>query len=435
MNRKTFESEALYRFKIIAPLVNEVFPRGELKRKLLELSVKWYDHPERGWEQFAFKTIEEWFYLYKRSGLAGLERKRRSDRHQSRSISPEIGEMILDMKKENPRRTVRQILKELSMAGIIRPDETSSSSVHRFLAVHRYDLARHQRDRIQKRRFAFAFSNECWQSDVCHGPYLRIEGYPKKKKVFLFGFLDDASRVIPHVGIVFAENLENFLGCLKEAIQKKGIPERLYLDNASYYRSPLVKTIGARLGIKVMYCTPYSPYKKGKIERWWRTCREQFLSHIDRERVYTLEQLNRLLTIWIEQDYHHTVHSSLKTTPIDAWQSKARRIRYPEPVMLQRDFLAEETRVVRKDGTITLNGVYYEVDSMLEGESVTVRFDPHRTGTVYIYHRGEFYQESQPVDETENRKSRRLKAGDVPRPRKTGINFLDLLEQAGERDV
>ena len=87
MNRKTFESEALYRFKVIAPLVNEVFPRGELKQKLLELSEKWYEHPDRGWEQFAFKTIEEWYYLYKRSGLAGLERKQRSDHRQSRSIS------------------------------------------------------------------------------------------------------------------------------------------------------------------------------------------------------------------------------------------------------------------------------------------------------------------------------------------------------------
>lgn len=429
MKRMSYESEGLYRFKIIAPLVNEVFVRGELKKKIRELSEKWYEHPERGWEQFAFKTIEEWLYLYRRFGLGGLEPQKRSDRGRSRSISPYVGELILTMKKENPRRTVRQILRELVLADVIRTGDTSPSSVYRFLAPHKQELVRHHKDLKERRKFSYAYSNECWQSDVCHGPYLKIEGSRKKKKIYLFGFLDDASRIIPHIGVAFQENLETFLEFFKVAIQKKGIPERLYLDNASYYRSHLVKTIGARLGIKIMYCTPYSPHQKGKIERFWRTCRSQCISYLDREKQYTIEELNRLLVIWVEKHYHHNVHSSLKTTPIEAWQGKARKIRWPDVHVLERDFLAKAERLVRKDGTISLNGIFYEVDSILEGLKVIVRFNPHRPGKVFIYHEGNLFQESVPVNEIENRMSGRKRVDEPARVAHSGINFLDLLEK------
>jgi transposase InsO family protein len=388
MERKSYESEGLYRFKIIAPLVGEVFAKGELRKKIHAIAGQFYEHPARGWEKFAFKTVEEWYYDYRRYGMRGLERGRRRDHGKSRSIGDEAGELILTMKKENPHRSALQIIRELLMAGKIRPGEIRRSSVYRFLSRHRYEINLHKKGGSEKKKFAFAGSNECWQSDVCHGPYLFIEGYRKKKRIFLFGILDDASRIIPHAGIFLSENLENFLEVLKTALLKKGIPLRFYLDNASYFRSPILQKIGARLGIKISYCTPYSPYKKGKIERFWRTCTEQFLSSLERNRKYTLDELNRLFLTWIEKYYHHSLHSSLGKTPIEAWQEKARNIRYPDVESLDVDFLAEVERKVRKDGTFSLNGVYYEVDSIMAGETVTVRYNPFNRGKVYVYYQG-----------------------------------------------
>jgi len=416
MEPKAYESEGLYRFKIIAPMVHEEFPRGELRRRLQQAAGKHYEHPERGWEQYAAKTIEEWLYKYRRRGLRALERQRRTDHGQSRRISEEAGAMLLTLKKERPRWSGRLLLRELQTQGVIRPGELHRSAVYRFLRRHGDELRRHFQAGEEKKKYAFAFSNECWQSDVCHGPYLLILGEAQRRKIFLYAFLDDASRLIPHAGIALAENQEYFLEFLKVAIQKKGVPGRIYLDNAAYYRSPLVETIGARLGIRVIYCTPYSPYQKGKIERWWRTCADQFLPTLDGKKVYTVAELNQMLLAWVERDYHHTVHASLQTTPLAAWQAKGKTIRYPDPTTLERDFLAVDDRTVRRDGTISLRGRYYELDSTLAGTVVEVRYSPFKPDTVYVYHRqGEFISTARVVDEVGNQKAGRKRLPPPPR--------------------
>ncbi len=259
MNEKRREGDELYRFMIISPLLSNQIPRGGLKRQITELSGKNYEHPERGWERVSAKTIEEWYYRYRKHGLDGLGRKKRSDSGESRAISGETGELIIRMKKENPKRTGDQILRELTLAGRLHSGEVSRSSVYRLLNTRKHEITLRLNDGKELRKFSFEFSNECWQCDVCHGPYLFLNDDREKKKVFIYAFIDDASRIIPHAGIALQENLEHYLECLKLAFMKKGLPGRLYMDNASYFRNDVVRTIGARLGIRMLYCTPYSP--------------------------------------------------------------------------------------------------------------------------------------------------------------------------------
>lgn len=435
MGKKQYEGDELYRFMIISPLISEIIPRGELTKRIKEVADKFYEHPQRGWEKFAPKTIEEWYYKYRKYKLDGLTRKKRSDSGQCRSISPHLCDLIIKMKQENPRRTAKRIMRELVMAGKITRGEISRTSIYRLLHARQHEILTYQREKDDKRKFAFEFSNECWQCDVCHGPYLHIEGFSKKKKIFIFAFLDDASRVVPHAGISLGENLESFLEFFKTAVMKRGLPGRLYTDNASYFKSPVVGRIGARLGVRVMYCTPYSPYKKGKIERFFRTLRDQFLSFLKRDETYTLERLNRLLLTWIENDYHHKEHSSLGTSPINAWMEKGINIRFPDPETIDRDFLAEEVRLIRKDGTLSLNGTFYEVDSIYAGKKMQVRHNPFKPGKAFVYLDGQLICEAWPVDEIENRKTPRRKAEPAPSPPYTGINYLDLLEKEDAKNV
>lgn len=435
MRKKSYESEGLYRFQIIAPLLTGVFARGEQKKKLQEVSSKFYEHAERGWEKFAYKTIEEWYYNYRRYGMSGLEKNIRSDCGKSRSISSEIGELIIVMKKENPQRSVRQILKELILAGKIRPKEIRRSSVYRLLSQHKIEIQKYRKDTVEKRKYEFQFSNECWQSDVKHAGYFYLEGFRSKKKLYLFAFLDDASRIIPHGEFVLHENLENFLNILKTALMKKGVPQRLYLDNASYFRSPIVKIIGARIEMRVIYCSPYSPYKKGKIERFWRRCSEQFLSYLDRKKRYTIEYLNQLFMTWVEQDYHHSKHTTLNCSPIEAWQKKAQHIRYLELESLEKDFLHEKTRKIRKDGTLSLKGIFYEVSSFYSCDSIIVRYDPFNMDKVFVYLTDGTVIEAYPVNEVENQKSSRKQIQKAASAPSSGINFIDLLEKEGKNNV
>jgi transposase InsO family protein len=437
MSKRRPDEEALFRFSIISPLLNERPLHGGLKQRFVELAAKFYEHPTQGWRQYSPRTLEDWYYAYRRHGIGGLSKQRRRDYGRSRTISPEIEELIVTMKIENPKRTAYGILKELRLAGKIAPGEVSRSAVYRLLRHRHNEIRLHRvpRDAREIRKFSFATSNECWQSDVCYGPHLRVEGSVKKKTVFIYGFMDDASRVVPHLGAALAENQAHFLEFWKTAMLKKGIPRRLYVDNASYFRSGLVRVIGARLGIRIIYCTPYSPHTKGKIERFWRRLRDQCLSHLDREQNYSLEELNRLLTTWIEEEYHRTTHTSLGKTPIEAWMEKSHDIRYPDGQTIGKDFMPEESRKVRRDGTVSLGGNLYEVDAALEGLWVTLRHDPFRKEKIYVYLDEEPLGEAYVVDEIENRKTPRRRLADRKDTTSSGIDYLSLLERRKKNDV
>jgi len=179
MKKKQYEGDELYKYMIISPLISEIIPRGELKKRIREVADKFYEHPERGWEKFAPKTIEEWFYKWRKHGLSALTRRHRSDSGQSRSISMELSELIVKMKQENPKRTASRILTELVMAGKITTGEISRTSIYRLFNVRQREILTYQKEKDDIKKFAFEFSNECWQCDVCHGPYQKekLKGY------------------------------------------------------------------------------------------------------------------------------------------------------------------------------------------------------------------------------------------------------------------
>jgi len=61
-----------------------------------------------------------------------------------------------------------------------------------------------------------------------HGPKVEVDG--KLRKSFLFAFIDDHSRLIPHAQFYLRENLESFLDCFMKALEKRGLPRKLYVD-------------------------------------------------------------------------------------------------------------------------------------------------------------------------------------------------------------
>ena len=94
--------------------------------------------------------------------------------------------------------------------------------------------------------------------------------------------------------------------------------------------------ICARLGIHLIYCRPYAPEGKGKLERWHRTFRDQFLSELDAAQILDLSDLNARLWAWIERLYHLTPHSGLGgLTPLGRYQKDLVKIRtLPSPIVI-----------------------------------------------------------------------------------------------------
>jgi hypothetical protein len=233
------------------------------------------------------------------------------------------------------------------------------------------------------RRFSFELAGELWMSDVMHGPTVGVGGKMRRKS-YLIAFIDDATRVVPFAAFALAENTNAFLPQLQQAVLRRGIPKRLYVDNGAAYRSHHLQLVCAKLGITLIHARPYHPEAKGKQERWFRTVRMQLLPTLTAADTASLGALNARLWGWVEGEYHRTPHRGLGgLTPLDAWAERAAHVEHvggrPD---LDDMFLFEQRRRVAKDRTVSLAGQLYEVEALLVGAQVTLRYAPgHSPGT------------------------------------------------------
>ena len=183
-----------------------------------------------------------------------------------------------------------------------------------------------------------------------------------------------------HSAFCTGETALDIEAVLKQAILKRGLPKKLLIDNGPAYRSKTLQGICARLEIHLIYCQPYEPEAKGKLEKWHQTVRDQFLSELDMRRIRDLEDLNARLWAWLEQIYHATAHSALHgATPLQRHQRDLLHIR-PLGLWASRIdqlFYHRHPRKVRKDGTVSFEGRFFEVPYELTGKQIVLVVDPH----------------------------------------------------------
>jgi putative transposase len=223
----------------------------------------------------------------------------------------------------------------------------------------------------------------------------------RKRKTYLLALLDDATRVVPYAAFAPSENTAAFLPVLQQAILRRGLPKRLYVDNGAVYRSNHLSLVCAKLGVTLIHSRPYRPQGRGKQERWFRSVRMQLLPTLSEADLRSLDALNRRLWAWVEGEYHMSPHKGLEgQTPLDRWTLSAHDVRLVGPECdLDELFLFEQKRKVQKDRTVSLHGVVYEVDASLVGETVSLRFDPSRRGRpVDVYFKGRKVEQAKRVD-------------------------------------
>lgn len=377
------DPQALFRLSVLGPLVSrERLERGELKRLVAELAQREYAIPNSQRHRLGAKTIEAWFYAWRRLGLEGLVPKTRVDRGRSR-IEPTLQEAILAAKRDNPRRSTQQILRLLRADGRSGAQALSRSALHRLLQQHGLSrVAGTSGSPEERRSFAAEFSGTLWYGDVMHGPRIAVKGPVKGqvRKTYLVSLFDDASRLVAHSAFCLGETALDIEGVLKQALLRRGVPAKLVVDNGAAYRASTLQGLCARLGIHLIFCRPYAPEGKGKLERWHRTVREQFLSELDERRINDLSDLNARLWAWLEQVYHRTGHSGLGgMTPLARYQRDLPRIRSLGAKAAQLDALFHHRvqRLVRKDGTVSYLGQRFEVPFELAGRTIKLVVDPH----------------------------------------------------------
>ena len=427
------EKIALFRYGLIAPLVLEPLPHGELTRRAEEIAARHYEIPGSQRTSVSVDTLLDWALRYRTGGFEALAPKPRQDRGQSRTITPQLADLIERLKRENPHRTGTTLLRELALVSGQNQPALSASTLYRFLKQRGLS----QRQLLAPpghKKFEAQHANQIWQSDMLYGPYVQRPG-GGKRQAFLHATLDDASRLIPHAQFYPDQGLDTFLDCLRQAVAARGLPVRLYVDNAKVFRSPQLARIAASLGILIVHTPPYQPEGRGKIERFFRSVREQFLANLDRKQSLTLEDLNQRLWIWIDSAYHSTEHSALGTTPLLRWQRDIEQIRQLPPATdLRRLFFHRLDRLVRRDSTFLLQNRFYEAPPDLAGQTIEVRFDPLHPASVEIYFQGQPQGSARLVDPVVNSQLPSAQPSKPAPPQPTGINFVELLKKKKEEE-
>ncbi|WP_373047156.1 DDE-type integrase/transposase/recombinase [Vulgatibacter sp.] len=400
--KKLAEEIAVFRHGVIADLVRLRPGTKGLYALIAKRAEEDFNIPGTNRTRVAAETIRDWIKLYRRGGFDALVPGHRRDAGSARAIPREVVDQLLLLREENAALTIQQVIDLARDRGLVPAElPLAYSTVHRLLARHAH-AARLEKPAAGKdhRRFAFQKAGDLWMSDVMHGPAVMVPG-KGKRKTYLIAFLDDATRVIPFSAFATSENTTAFLPVLKQAVMRRGIPQRLFVDNGAAYRSHQLALVCAKLGISLIHARAYHPEAKGKQERWFRTVRTQLLPLLSPNDTSSLDALNRRLWAYVEGEYHQAPHRGLDgETPLDRWGKTADEVKYPGPgVDLDDICLFEAKRKVHKDRTVSLDGAVYEVDATLVGESVTLRYDPARPGRpVQVWAGGKKVQDAKIVD-------------------------------------
>jgi transposase InsO family protein len=396
---------ALFRYGLIAEFIQ--LPAGSpgLYARLREKARADYTIPGSTRIRVAAETLRHWLKDYRRGGFDALLPKGRADRGHSRTLPQAVADALLSLKDAQPGLSIPQLIRAVQPSGVAPAAlALPLSTVHRLLSragLMRKASAEDPASTQDRRRFAFVDAGQLWMSDVMHGPSVAIPGRGRRK-TYLIAFLDDATRVVPYCAFALSENTQAFLPVFKQALLRRGIPQRLYVDNGANYRSQHLALVCAKLGVALIHARPYQPQGKGKMERWFRTERSQLVSRLGSADTDSLDTLNRRLWAWVEGEYHQAPHRGLdEQTPLDRWAMRAGQVRLPGPHLdLDALFLFEAKRRVQRDRTVSLNGALFEVDAALVGHTVMLRYDPGAPPArgVEVWHDDQFVARATPLD-------------------------------------
>lgn len=369
-DQKKAESIAEQRMQLLSPLLAEGLDPAkarQIKTRLCE---------QTGLSE---RTLRRYLSQYKIYGFSGLKPKGKGERRTEEAISPTILEQAILLRREVPSRSVAQLIQILEWEGRVQPGQIKRSTLQEKLAERGYST-RHMRmyaeTGVAARRFQQKHRNRLWHSDIKYGPYLPIGKDESKKQVYLVTFIDDATRFVLHGE--FYPMLDQVIvqDCFRKAIQKYGIPECVYFDNGSQYRTKWMGRACAKMGIRLLFAKPYSPEATGKVERFNRVV-DAFLSEATLEKPKSLDKLNELFWVWLEECYQNKPHSGLEgNSPETVYRGDKKPLKFIEPEIVANAFLHSEERKVDKTGCISFEGKKYEVGLSFIGCTVGVVYDP-----------------------------------------------------------
>lgn len=374
MNRKEQEYVALLRHRIIHDIITGNYDQSWTKSQAIEQATKQiYKDFDNGDFTVSDTTIRRWIRAYETKGFDGLIPQGRSDAGRSRRLDDDIVETIKHYKINYPRLPATAIYGALIEKGLIKKTDVSLSTVNR--CVNEIKAKQRISNKKDMRRYEARHINMMWAGDSSVGPYVYING--KKRRTYMIALIDDASRMVVHMGIYLNDNTVNLMDAMKSAVTKYGIPEMFRFDNGSNYKSMQIQLIAARINSTISYCKPYSPESKSKIERLFRTVKDSFFAQVNViDYTNDLENLNNDLNKFIHK-YNTRTHSSLNgLSPSERFYQESSLIKRLNDEVIESTFLFEAERTVSVDSVVKIDNKEYEIDFIYSNERQIFRYTP-----------------------------------------------------------
>ena len=427
MDPKIREAIGLLRHQIISPvLVESGRARMSYFRSLEERE---FDVPGQGLKRFKATTMKSWLHRYKKHGFSGIQPKQRNDTGSFRKLDELTREKIRLLRKEWPEVTTVYFYDRCLKADLLGHPPCALETLRQF--IKKEGLFPKEVQVKGRKRFEMSRFGELWVGDFMHGIEVKPEPTSlRKKKAILMAIIDDHSRVIVGGEWGFQENTLLLEKVFKEAILRYGIVGRLYVDNGASFSSEYLARVCANLGIGLVHSKPYDSPSRGKVERFFRTVRGQFLSQLHPGHEITLYELNEKFSTWIRTEYHHRHHGGIDGRPIDRLQASISLypLKQTDEESLDEFFMMSVERTVNRDSTLSLQGIIYEAPTNYIGKRVSLKFVQDKPGQIYLYDKGVRIDRILPVDVRANGRIY------IPSPRDPHIPFQNLTSNKNEHN-
>jgi transposase InsO family protein len=329
------------------------------------------------------QAVHEWLRRYAADGLAGLVDKTSKPQSCPHQMVPVIEARIVELRREHPGWGPRTIGHRLAREGFVPvPGRTS---IYRCLVRHGLvTVEARRRKRADYKRWERSRSMELWQMDIVGGVSL-ADGSEAK----IVTGVDDHSRFCVSAFVTARATARPTCEALSLAMGRHGVPAQILSDNGKVFTARFGQGTGEVLfdricrenGIRHLLTAPRSPTTTGKVERFHKTLRREFL---DGKTFASIDDAQRQLDVWVQHYNFERPHQALgMAVPQDRFALAPAKV---EPVVTDAGVVVTGvTRRVGRGGLISFAAASYRAGVWLAGEDVTVVCDG---GLVHLHHRG-----------------------------------------------
>jgi transposase InsO family protein len=378
---KNAEEIAYARCQILGPLLQSEMDPAKRAYEIRKMAEQ---------HQLSERTVRRWLSRYTEDGFRGLMTKSKPAHDRSSSVTEEIVDAAVILRREVPTRSVSDLIRILELEGRIPCGQVKRSTLQDHLEKRGYgarQIAMYNTGSAgASRRFERTGRNELWQADIKYLLVLPATAQRPALQLYTSVFLDDATRLVTGLRVYERQDIRCVMDCFRHAIETNGVPEELYTDNGRQYIGKQLQQTCHKLGIRLMHAKPYAAASKGKVEALNKYL-DKFVAEVKLKHPQSAAEVQHELDLWLSVFYQQKIHSALHgRTPEEAFRENRKELRFVTPDTLNFAFTTTEARLVDKTGCISFHSRLWDAGPDLIGLKVTTQYSPENPKELIVSH-------------------------------------------------